>query len=240
MQHETEGETVSWMSYAELGQARGTSAASAKRFANRKRWRKLAGNDGTVRVAVPAGGTVPRETATGTVPDLSHLLAEANKRADSAIALAHKLGAQLADAGERADRAEKATADERARIDRMAQELIAATRELDTARQRGEGLQRDLDAAETAASELRQRVAQLQEVAIRTERQAEAITADRQAADERVEALREEMDRLEHDRATAVSIADEAVRAAEQLRRTAMDGKGRGRWARLRAAWRGE
>ena len=70
MQGKTEGEaiprdgpeTVTWMSYAELGRLRGTSAASAKRFANRKRWRKQPGNDGTVRVAVPPGGTVPRET----------------------------------------------------------------------------------------------------------------------------------------------------------------------------------
>jgi hypothetical protein len=33
-------------------------------------------------------------------------LAEANKRADAALALADRLGAQLADAGQRADRAE--------------------------------------------------------------------------------------------------------------------------------------
>jgi hypothetical protein len=51
MQQETEAETVTWMSYVELGRARGTSAASAKRYANRQRWRKQPGN-GTVRVAV--------------------------------------------------------------------------------------------------------------------------------------------------------------------------------------------
>jgi hypothetical protein len=48
------------------------------------------------------------------------------------------------------------------------------------------------------------------------------------------------MDRLEHDRATSVAVADEAVKAAEQLRQADAERKGQGRWARLRAAWRGE
>jgi hypothetical protein len=39
---------------------------------------------------------------------------------------------------------------------------------------------------------------------------------------------------------TAVAIADEAVRAAEALRRADAERKGRGRLARLRAAWWGE
>jgi hypothetical protein len=60
MQQEPEGEGVRWLSYAELGELRGTSAASAKRFAIRKRWRKQPANDGTVRVAVPVTGTVSR------------------------------------------------------------------------------------------------------------------------------------------------------------------------------------
>jgi hypothetical protein len=117
LQQEIETETVTWMSYAELGRARGTSAASAKRYANRQRWRKQPGNDGTVRVAVPPGGTVPRETVRGRVPgdgpDLSRLLDgantradEANRRADAAIALAEGALAQTADANARADRAE--------------------------------------------------------------------------------------------------------------------------------------
>ena len=62
MNDETDGETVRWMSYAELGRIRGTSAATARRMANRKRWKKLPGNDGTMRVAVPDGLAVSRET----------------------------------------------------------------------------------------------------------------------------------------------------------------------------------
>src|SRR6516162_5877100 len=93
---------VTWMSYAELGRVRGISAASAKRLSNRRRWRKRAGNDGTTRVAVPATEAVARETRSGDVSgDLSLLLAEANSRADAALALADRLGAQLAGAADR-------------------------------------------------------------------------------------------------------------------------------------------
>jgi hypothetical protein len=52
--------------------------------------------------------------------------------------------------------------------------------------------------------------------------------------------VRQRVDRLDHDRATAVAIADEAVRSAEQLREAVAERKGQGRWTRLRAAWRGE
>ncbi len=51
--------------------------------------------------------------------------------------------------------------------------------------------------------------------------------------------LRETMRKAEGDRAAAVVIADEAVRAAEALRQAEAARRGQGRWARLRAAWRG-
>jgi hypothetical protein len=53
---------ITWMSYAELGRARGISAASAKRLAMRRRWRCRQANDGTSRVAIPVTKTVPHET----------------------------------------------------------------------------------------------------------------------------------------------------------------------------------
>jgi hypothetical protein len=46
------GDTRS-LTYAEIGKARGISAASAKRLALRHGWRKVAGNDGFARVSVP-------------------------------------------------------------------------------------------------------------------------------------------------------------------------------------------
>jgi hypothetical protein len=48
-----EGGDTRWMTYAELGRARGINTASAKRLASRRRWRRQPDNDGTARVAVP-------------------------------------------------------------------------------------------------------------------------------------------------------------------------------------------
>jgi hypothetical protein len=142
------------------------------------------------------------------------------------------------------------------------------------------------DATEKAADVLRGEVERLQRAVVEAEQHAEGI------ADARLEAVRAELDKAEQDRAAAVAIAEEAVRAAEQapqgeaereqaseralelqadlevaradltMARAAIDQalvtaraaqqdaerlhtaeaarKGRGRWARLRQAWRGE
>jgi hypothetical protein len=56
---------VTWMSYRELGESRGISAASAKRLALRRHWRRQQGNDGTARVAVPVTEAAPHDTRPG-------------------------------------------------------------------------------------------------------------------------------------------------------------------------------
>src|SRR3954466_5677693 len=52
---------ITWMTYVDLGRARGISTASAKRLAIRRRWRRHQGNDGTARVAVPITEANQRE-----------------------------------------------------------------------------------------------------------------------------------------------------------------------------------
>src|SRR5690348_4197834 len=42
-----------WLTYAELAELRGISKASATRMSFRYKWRRQAGNDGSVRVFVP-------------------------------------------------------------------------------------------------------------------------------------------------------------------------------------------
>jgi hypothetical protein len=54
------GDDVRWLSYGELGQARGISTASAIRLAFRRKWPRQDGNDGTVRVAVPVDEANPQ------------------------------------------------------------------------------------------------------------------------------------------------------------------------------------
>jgi hypothetical protein len=68
MPAETDSVDIAWMTYAELGQSRGISLASAKRLANRRHWHRQPGNDGTVRIAVPAGAEEPQDVAARTVP----------------------------------------------------------------------------------------------------------------------------------------------------------------------------
>jgi hypothetical protein len=104
----TEGK---WLSYSELAAVRHIRRVSAIKLAQRERWQRQSGNDRarTVRVLAPEEWLSPaRESAPNTrdIPTLpresSRLLAEAvtradeaNKRADAALALADRLGAQL-------------------------------------------------------------------------------------------------------------------------------------------------
>lgn len=54
-----DGDDIRWLTYAELGEARGISTASATRLAFRRKWRRRSGNAGTVTVAVPVSEAKP-------------------------------------------------------------------------------------------------------------------------------------------------------------------------------------
>jgi plectin len=70
----------------------------------------------------------------------------------------------------------------------------------------------------------------------RTERAEAAIADERQ----RAEALRDRLATAERDLAVARHDAKAVQQAAAEFRLAETERKGRGRWARLRAAWRGE
>jgi hypothetical protein len=61
------------MTYAELGYARGISAKSAERLAQRRRWPRQVGNDGFARVLVPIGEdrVTPRRRGPTSPPDIA-------------------------------------------------------------------------------------------------------------------------------------------------------------------------
>jgi hypothetical protein len=155
---------------------------------------------------------------------------------------------------DRADRAEQTAAEATAHLVRLGETLAAMTRDLEAARndrtaavRPADTLHEGLAAAEALATELRA-AAEAAEIA-RAEAEADAAEARtvreealRQAevVGMQAEANRSVVEQLEHDRATSAALAAEAVAAAEQLRQAEADRKGRGRWARLRAAWRGE
>lgn len=116
------GDDFRWLSYTELGQARGISTASAIRLAFRCKWRRQDGNDGTVRVAVPVDEARPStevadSDADGVGRDIGEvvglletaatMLRERGEAADGMLAALH------ANAEEALARAEAATATER-------------------------------------------------------------------------------------------------------------------------------
>jgi hypothetical protein len=146
------GDDFKWLSYGELGQARGISTASAIRLAFRRKWRRQDGNDGTVRVAVPVDEAKPQGEAAdsdadgvgrdigqvvGLLETAATMLRERGEAADGMLAALH------ANAEEALTRAEAATATERearrraeiartdaeARLDRLREDLERVSRE---------------------------------------------------------------------------------------------------------------
>jgi hypothetical protein len=59
------GAMTVWMTYAELAASRGITRRSAERLAQRHRWPRRPGNDGTARVGVPAGSEKPTDHQQG-------------------------------------------------------------------------------------------------------------------------------------------------------------------------------
>jgi hypothetical protein len=160
---------VTWMTYAELGRVRGIDAASAKRLAIRRHWRRQAGNDGTARVAVPVTEATPRKAKPSddagddtrdvtsdvtrvinaldsAVVTLREQLAHAENRADQAEVRAEQ-------AQSRADRAEQAIESERNRADRAESGFNAERSRADALRDRVDGLQVELRHTQEAAKQ---------------------------------------------------------------------------------------
>ena len=147
---------VTWMSYAELGRARGISASSAKRLAIRRHWRRQQGNDGTARVAVPVTEAVLREPRPGDdtrdVTPLPDIAAGALAALETAVMT---LREQLDTANARADRAEVSIAGERQRADVLRDRIDAMQTEIAAAKAAAEQGRAGAQAAQDAAEALR-------------------------------------------------------------------------------------
>jgi hypothetical protein len=129
------------MTYAEIAVARGISADSAERLAERRGWPKQLANDGTVRVLVPpepaqpASLRVQRRRQAGravgyTIEDSLLVIREVIREAIQALTEQLDVANRRADAErERAERAQQRADDERARAvqaEHRIQELQAA------------------------------------------------------------------------------------------------------------------
>jgi hypothetical protein len=163
------GDDLRWLSYAELGQARGISTASAIRLAFRRKWRRQDGNDGTVRVAVPVDETNPQTEAADSDRD------GIGRDIGQAIGLLETAATMLRERGEDADvmvAALHASADE-----------ALARAEAETATEREARRQ-----AESARVDAQAQLSKVQQDFERISREAEARCATEQAAREKAEA----------------------------------------------------
>jgi C4-dicarboxylate-specific signal transduction histidine kinase len=124
------------MTYAEIAAARRISADSAVRLVRRKRWAKQAGNDGTVRVLVPAVEAIPASVRSpGRQPgghppappaDMPSVIREAIRE------VIQPLTALIEAANRRADQAERRLADKDATITGLVAEQQAMRQEVET------------------------------------------------------------------------------------------------------------
>ena len=139
---------VTWMTYAELAEARGISTASAKRLAIRRHWRRHRGNDGTARVAVPVTEAAPKEAKPGDITsddtrDVTGVIAAL--RDAFATALGARDG-EIAALQSVIDAKEAQLAAYRGQVDGMRDRLDATEREAAAARQALAALQASDDA----------------------------------------------------------------------------------------------
>lgn len=145
---------IRWMTYGQIAAVRGISRDSVERTVRRKGWRRLAGNDGLVRVAVPVEWMEnsqgdnqpgnPRRDKTSIasaiavaidaleqahkreIAALREQLERERERADTAITLIDGFRLERDSAAARADRLEQALEAERERADAVRERLDQA------------------------------------------------------------------------------------------------------------------
>ena len=208
------------MTYDELAEVRGIDRQSARRMANRSRWRRQKDNRGTVRVYVPleqavrvrrhspAGTSADKtaDTSAGMPVDMSADTPAGTQRAITA------LGTSVAVLHEQLNRAEAGREAERNRADR--------------AENRADAAERRAEAGRTRADELRDRLDDLQRRFAEAEAEGNDLSVETAELTAQLKQARAE--------------AQDAAQAAAELRQAEAARQGRGRWARLRVAWRGK
>jgi hypothetical protein len=222
-----------WLTYDELAGARGTSRDAAIRWVQRHNLRRQPGNDGRVRVSVPpsALGAAPRQAHPRTdTPDAPP--AAAFQAALDAIREAHAAEIErLAGIhGAETGRLTGELAAERSRVDA----LIAGHRGEITAIEAK--LTAETARAEAGAAE----VAQLRAAIGQAEARLEAEHTHGADLEARIAGLHDLLADAEHRLVDAERGRTTALEQLDAMDRAETERRGKGRWARLRAAWRGE
>jgi hypothetical protein len=140
---------IRWVSYDELASIRAISKKSAFRMANRRKWERRKGNDGTVRVAVPTADlhARPQPNSDDRSDDLSDIRSELISEKTATISALQGTIALLRDQLDR----ERTRADQAdARATRAEARTDAAETRADLLRDKIDELQTALEAARAA------------------------------------------------------------------------------------------
>lgn len=206
------------MTYAELGEAIGRSEPAARAMAIRKHWRRVLGNDGKARVAVP-------------IETLEKLRAQAAARADD-----QPEDQANTEADDRPDPLPDGSADARALIAMLETRVAEVTSEIKETRA-------DLKVAQTVIAELTAQAARVEGLeallAAERERIAEAKEAERLRVEEmrqRAEEARQRADELKAERDRWIMAAETAQERIDHLTTKAAEAEKRKGWWPFRKA----
>jgi DNA repair exonuclease SbcCD ATPase subunit len=204
-----------WLTYDEISQIRGIGRESAVKLAQRERWQRQPGNDGTARILVPLDWLKPaRPRSPERSPEASPELSRVVGVLEVAIATLR----ERAEAAERrADRAEQARETAEARAAHEREDLLDAE-------SRARRAMTDLQVAEQRARDAEQGRDDERGRADAFRAQLEGLQTELAAAQAAVEQART-LAKAARDRAEAIEQAEDARRSLSRL-------------ARLRRAWR--
>jgi hypothetical protein len=230
---DTDAGTGRWLTYDEIAVLRGIKRIGAVRLVQRYKWRRMEGNDGKARVLVPASALEPvRRTSVGIGASTTDAGSGApdSARTDAGTSAINALRAAFQTALEVRDATIAAQSDLLDKAERRAEE---ANKRADVATALADKALLQVSAVENRAEQAEIRAKDAQDRAIRAESD---LAAERNRAD-RLEVTQDQLETgLE---AAQIGLAEAQMDAAK-LRKEMEAQKARGRWARLRAAWRGE
>jgi hypothetical protein len=200
-----------WLTYRQIADLRRISKASAERLVRRHKWRRQEDNQGVTRALVPPEwADAHPDRLTDSSPDI---------RGDSTPDITPSIAAFEA---------------------ALAAMHGAKDAEISTLREANVTLRDQLAQSVTLIDGFREERDRAQARADHAEAAWDRAEQGRDGERARADALRDRFEGLQHDLDAARRLAQEAQQAADELQRGEEARKGRGRLARLRAAWRGE
>jgi chromosome segregation protein len=253
--------TEEWLTYREIGARLGLNVEAARTRVRRAGWRTQPGNDGRTRVLVPDRAFVePVIEDDGRVNDGINRTADLTGLVTLLTASEARIGRlerqieverdRVNSARTEADRLRAEVVSLTARADRAEQALTTAETEVREAREAAAARDDEIGTLRDVADGLRSTVARTEDRAVRAETrgdeaEARALSAEADAAEQRSAAdkarvvAQEAVEEL-HRKVEAAQIAQaEAEADTAELRQAEAERRGRGRWARLKRAWRG-